>query len=182
MVFVIYGWRDASCVASLTLRGATPVSAALSEGENWAPTGSPFSLRLDQIYSAGVPVNDEPAALTEAVLMVGDRTIRLRQDETVTIDNRQIGFAPVVYPQQVRCELSARFPSAHEVRTFTLQPGESTQIGDVTLTAPTESIQEGQSTTLLVTFRRSHILAVTSLGPLSMGLITLVQALRSKRV
>jgi hypothetical protein len=181
MVFVLHAWQDTSCIATAALHYQTAGATVMQEGASWTPKGAPYTLRLDQLISTGIPVTAQQSPLSEVVLSTPTRAFRIRQDETITVADAQISFLQHITPPSVDYEFRVNAPDSVDARTVVLKPGQTLQIQDVQISQGSIDPKNLGVATLAIAVQPDHLLAVASLGPCLMGLVLLIQIRRTKQ-
>ncbi|NIA13635.1 MAG: hypothetical protein GWP08_06095 [Nitrospiraceae bacterium] len=124
-------WADNSALVTVYHEGILRADRLLSAGQTWAPERFPYEIRLDQTLPSALPVTAGRSTLYEAVLRHGDDRLRLRQGESVRVEDTLLQFTRTTPPPDIRYEIvitSARPPAAGETPItyeYTLTPGES---------------------------------------------------------
>lgn len=126
-VLVFLAWRDGFALLDAYSNGKSLGTYPMNEGDTCHPEGLPYSLKLDQVMSAAVPVALADSPLYEILLRTPAGELRLRQGESIEFGDARFEFQHEVPPPRVRYVLAALSETSQVLRRWTLDPGDVVQ-------------------------------------------------------
>lgn len=130
-VVFVDAWADDSALVTVYREGILRADRLLNGGQTWAPEDFAYEIRLDQTLPSTLPVTAERSTLYEAVLHCGDEELRLRQGESVRVEDTLLQFTRTMPPPDIRYEITivdaqpAAEGEAHVKHEYALASGES---------------------------------------------------------
>lgn len=125
VVQLVSGGPDRA-TAGRYLNGALVEHRELRAGDSWR-AGDGFVMRLEQVMEHAAPVLNERSSLTEAVFDSSNRRLRIRQGETLRLDDTRLRFLPAIKPGGDAWELDQMDAQGRSV-PVRLRPGETHSI------------------------------------------------------
>lgn len=131
VIVLLHAWRDGAAAARYYMRedGVAGDIVVMDEGDVLEIPGPepPLRIRLEQLMRTAVAVTGEEGDVTGLVVDTPDGVRRLREGQSIQLDETRLRYRRQPRPPSVRYTLHALFDE--ETVEFTLAPGKCRRIG-----------------------------------------------------